>query len=198
MTATHSSRSIAALATAIACLALVANPAAAVVHDVEITNGPTLLTKVGVSEWLNFSGFCQYATLTADLTGTSISVTAMGSSDTPAFSTGTLLTVLTRSPSGNSPGVLGVGTTHTITSLRIGVVATIYNTLGCVPTGTPVCTVAFILSLSGTSTSVTPSQTLTLSGSSVGSVVSFPTCTAGPTQLLGTTAFTTLTAHLTT
>ncbi len=195
MTATLLRRSLAALATAttIACLA-VASPAAAAAHDAGLTGGQITLTKSGITPVVFNLGATMSCTIPStiqvdDGTGTTLAVTALNRSHVENYGTSNYLTVMTRSTSGNVAGTLNSTTTpHTITSMRVAVVLTIYNTTSCTPTGTAVCTVAVILNLNGTSTSTSPGSNYSLTGSSVGNVASFPTCTAGPSHIVGSAA----------
>lgn len=195
MNKTHLWRSIAALTTAIACLAVMASPAPATTHDVTITGGVIRLTKTGVSEDVDLDpstpSCTNPSTLQVDEDGTTVSVTALNASHVKSFFGGSFLWVLTRSTTGNVAGTLSsTSVPHTITSVRAAVVATIYNTTSCTPTGTPVCTIASIFHMTGTSTSTSATQTFSLTGTSVGTVVAFPTCTAGPSGILGTSSTT--------
>lgn len=190
-------RSLAALGTVIACLATMAVPTAATVHTAALTGGQLTLTKTGVTEVID-AGSTTSCTLPStiqvdDGTGTTLAVTALNASHVQHFSTSaSYLMVLTRSTVGNSAGTLNSTTTpHTITSMRVAVVMTFYNTTSCTPTGTPVCNLAVLLHLSGTSTSTSAGSNFTLTGTSVGTVVANPTCTAGPSHIIGTSAATT-------
>ncbi len=194
MKTTHLRRSLAAVGTALVCLLAMSNPAGATLHSATITGGIITSTKTGVTETINLNpttASCSSSTLQTDdgTTGTTIAVTTLGSSHVQAYSNGqSYLTVLSRSTTGNSAGAYNTAVTpHTVTNLRVAIVATIYNTTSCTPTGTPVCTVAAILNLSGTTTSTSVSSTFSLTGASVGTVAAFPTCAAGPSQIIGTT-----------
>lgn len=198
MDTTRLRRSLAVVVTAVAGLIAFAHPAAAAVHTSQITSGSSTLTKTGVTETLSFGSTtsCSGTTMQIDLgtetVGASVSVTALSQSHVQPYSSGSYLTVLTRSTTGNTAGTLGGSTgTHTLSTFRVAIVSTIYNTTSCTPTGTPVCTVAILFALSGTSTSTTVGNTFSLTGSSVFTTVAFPTCTAGPSQILGTTSTTT-------
>ncbi len=207
MKKTYLRRSLAAVATAVACLAIMGNPAAATTHDASLTAGEVTLTKTGMTpEVIDLApggtGSCGTGTLTVDETGTAVGVTALSASAVRTFgTTGTFLAVLSRSTTGNTNGTLNsTATPHTITNMRVAIVITIYNTTGCTPTGTPICTLAIILNLSGTSTSITTSNTFTLTGASVGNMVAFPTCATGPSYLIGSASTVTsaITGHITT
>lgn len=206
MKKTNLRRSFAAVGAAVACLMVMANPAAAVGHTADLTAGEITLTKTGITpEVIDLSpggtGSCGTGTLNYDETGTTIGVTGLSGSAVRTFgTTGTFLAVLTRSTSGNTTGTINSTTVpHTITAFRVAIVITIYNTTGCTPTGTAICTLAVILSLSGSSTSTSTSQNFTLTGTSVGNMVAFPTCGAGPSYLIGTTSSTTaaIVGHIT-
>ncbi len=198
-------RSLAAVATAVACLALMAHPAAATTHDISITGGEITLTKPGYSEAFDIgpgTPSCS-SSMTADENGTTVAVTALSAAHVHHFfgSAGAYLVVFTRSPVGSSPGTIdSTSTPHTITSLQVGILVRIYDTTTCTPTGTPLCSLGLILRLDGTSTSLTVSSAFSLTGGSVGTVAAFPTCTAGPTLYIGTTATVTsaITGHLST
>lgn len=208
MNATHLRRSFVAVASAITVLVVMAGPAAATGHDVTITGGQITLTKTGVTDVIDLAPAtppCSSAptpTLDLDVTGTAISVTDFDAVDIWTLGGPTALRVLTRSGVGDTAGTYNA-TTGTFSSLRVGIAMTFYTAYDattCAPTGTPVCTLAFLLHLSGTLSGTTVSSTVSLTGSSVGSVVAFPTCTAGPSILIGTTATVTsaITGHLTT
>ncbi len=196
MKKTYLRRSLAALTTVVACLAIMGSPASAAVHQAALTGGTIVLSKTGVTETITLgttTGSCSTTTITVDLgtetTGASVTVTAFGGSAVQTFSNGSYLSVLSRSNSGNTAGTLTNTTTgHTISAFRVAIVATIYNTTSCTPTGTPVCTIAVLASLTGSSTSTTATNTFSLTGSSVGTVAAFPTCAAGPSQILGTSS----------
>ncbi len=210
-------RSLVAMVTAIVCLVALGNPAAGVpaTYDVIITGGLIGLSKTGVNEVIDLiptTPSCTApSTLQAHFTSATVSsnvnVTAISSSHVRTFGfSGTFLAVLTRSTVGNSAGHItaqGTAPAHTVASMRVGIQIRIYNTAGqinpCDPIGNPICTLALVLHLGGNSTSISTSNTFSLTGSSVGTVVAFPTCTAGPTYLIGTTAVVTspLTGHLT-
>ncbi len=183
-------RLLAIIATTV--VAAIVNPATATAttHGIDIDGGEMLLSKTGVSQVIDFEpkAYCTSPTLTLDDgTGTTASVTALSSSHVQSYPIGSLLTVMTRSTSGNTSGTLtSTSTPHTITSMRVAVVMTIYNTSGCTPTGTPLCTLAALLGLDGTSSSTSGGNDFSFTGSSVGTVVAFPTCTAGPSSLTGT------------
>ncbi len=211
MNTTHLRRSLAAIATATACLVLMASPAAATPHDADITGGVMTFTKTGYSpENINFSPgtpSCAGPTMALDETGTTITVTALNYSHVVTYvnanggAGGTYLTVLTRSTVGNSAGVLNSTVTpHTITNMRVGIMITVYNTQTCTPVGAPICRLAYVLNLGGSSTSVSASGTFSLTGNSVGNVIAFPNCAAGPIDLVGTSVTVTnpITGHLTT
>ncbi len=190
-------RSLVVVTMIIAGLIIPAAPAAATTHTIEISDGTIVLSKTGVTEVIDLgaSNSCTNPSTvtTDDGTGTTLTVTALSASHVQHFSTsGSYLMVLTRSTAGNTAGALNSTVTpHTITNMRVAVVATFYNTTSCTPTGTPLCTVAFLLNLSGTSTSTSTGSTFSLTGSSVGTVVAFPTCAAGPSHILTTSSTTT-------
>ncbi len=205
----HLRRTVVAVATALACLMALGNPAAAsATYHVDITTGVVTLTKTGMTpEVIDFAPTTPSCTdtstqvqTTSTTTSSTIIFTTINSSHIRTFSTtGTFLAVLTRSTTGNIAGHINSDATpHTITSLRVAIVITIYNTTGCTPTGTPICTLAVLLHLNGTSTSLSNSTNFTVTGSSVGTVVAFPTCATGPSYLIGSSSSTTtaLTGHL--
>ncbi len=207
MKKTHLRRALAAVGTAIACLGIMANPAAATPHEADLTGGIITLTKTGVTETIDLTpggtGSCGTGALDFDETGTAISVTSFTASSVRTFSTtGTFLAVIDQSTIGNSPGTLNSTTNpHTITGLRVGVRVNIYQTTGCSTTGlTPICQLGIVLNLSGTSNSMSASNTFSLTGASVGTMAAFPTCTTGPSYLVGTTATVTtpITGHIAT
>ncbi len=196
-------RSLAAVLTALACLTLMVTPAAAVTHDADITGGEITFTRSGFTPFAFHpaSASCTAPTLELDVTGTSVDVTDFGMA-THGFlidpGLGSFLAVFTRSPLGSSTGTLS-GTN--LTSLRFGIVVTFYSTASCTPTGTPLCTIAFLLHLGGTLTGTTTSSTFSLTGSSTGTTAAFPTCVAGATYYtIGLSASVTsaITGHLTT
>ncbi len=205
----HLRRSLAAVTTAIACLVVMANPASAAVHDVEITGGTVVLSKTGVTEVVTLGGTTScppptttLPTLRVDLgtetSGASVTVPVLQSSHVQTYSNGSFLSVLTLSTGGSLAGTLSSSTTtgHTITSLRIPIRIQIYNTDTCTPVNL-VCTLGALVHLNGTSTSTTSSNTFHFTGASVGTLVANPTCGAGPSQLLGTTStITSLSGHL--
>ncbi len=199
---THLRRSLAAVLTALACLALMANPAAAVTHDAVITGGQLTFTKTGITPVvldLVPHDCVTDPTSQLDITGTSVSVTAidMRSLDFLYPATTGLLSVFTWQSTLTTAGTL---TGTTLTGLRLTMRITIYSTGGsCTPTGTPVCTLAMILDLSGTLTGTTTSSTFSLTGSSPFNVATNPTCTAGPSYIVGAAVAVTspITGHLT-
>ncbi len=203
MNTTHLWRSLIAATTAIACLLGLSNPAGAVLHAHGITGGEITLTKTGVTEVIDLTPgtgtSCGGGTLEVDETTTTVIVTTLTASGVRTFSTtGTFLVVLTRGTFSNSAGSLNsAANPHIIDSSRSSIVATVYNTTSCTPTGTPICTLAAVVHLAGTSTSTGVSATFTGTSTSVGTVAAFPTCTAGPSYLIGTSSATTvpITSH---
>ncbi len=209
MRKTHLRRSLAAVFTALACLAVMANPAAATTHSADLTGGVITLTKTGVTEEINLDptvescdiGETTFVVDTTSTTPHTIIITVITSSHVVHFTTtsASYLVILTRSNVGNVSGTINsTGSPHTVSSMRVGIKATVYNTTSCTPTGTPICELGAVLHLGGSSTSLTTSSTFTLTGSSVGNVVAFPTCTAGPSHLLGTSSTVTsaITGHI--
>ncbi len=190
-------RSLVAIGTAIACLIATATPTSATLYSAEITSGALVSSKTGVTEAFAFNPITtsciDWDVQLDDSTGTTLRAIAFDGRHAYAYSNGqSYLTEIVQSNVGNSAGALGsTSTPHTVTNMRIGFASTIYNTTGCTPTGTPLCQVGFILSLSGTTTSTSVSSDFSLVGSSVGTVVGFPTCLAGPSQILGTSLVTT-------
>lgn len=196
----HLRRSLAALTTVLACLAATAHPAAAIpsTHDGALTSGQITFTKTGMtSEVIEVGGpSCTSGALqfnhTSNTSSSSVTVTAVNASHVKTYATGTYLTVITRSGVGNSPGhVTGSTESHTMTSMRVALVMTIYNTTSCTPSGTPICTLAFLLHMQGTSTSISTSSTFSVTGSGASTVAAFPACASGPTHLIGSTPTTT-------
>lgn len=214
MLTNHRWRPLAALTTALACLVALNQPAAAVpvTYRAEIATGVVTVTKTGITPTgfdLSPAGLCPPGAtidldLTSDTTSSSVTETAFNASLVTNFGVGgtSYLVVLTRSPVGNIAGHLDSGSTpHTVTGSRVGVVITIYNTTSCTPTGTPICTLAVALNLyEFTTTSVSPSTDISYGGTSHGNIVAWPTCGAGPSQIMGATAHITspITGHLTT
>jgi hypothetical protein len=199
---THLQRSIAAVATALACLLALGNPAAAIptTYTAAITGGEITMTKSGITPEvidLDSTTSCTSASMnlnvTSDTSSSNATITAFNWSHVVTFPNGgNYLETLTRSTTGNTAGHLTSTTTpHTIgpigtTPPRVALVFTIYNTTSCTPTGTPVCTLAFQLNLANfTTTSVSTSTTFSFTGTSQGTVAAFPTCTAGPSFLAG-------------
>jgi hypothetical protein len=204
MRRTHLRRAFAAVATAIACLVVTATPTAATAHDGDITGGEVVFTKPGVTEVLDLpqTACSTTAALDLDVTGTAVTVTALSMKSTSFFSLyppSSFLSIFTRSTSGLTSGTL---TGTTLTTMRVPVEVSVYSSYDftCTPTGTSVCKIAFLLQLSGTLTGTTVSSTYSLVGSSIGTVIANPTCGAGPSYIIGTTAFVTtaITGHLTT
>ncbi len=204
MNSTSLRRPAAVVIAAIAGLAVMTAPASATTtHVASLTGGQLTLTKTGVTEMIDLAPATPtcptHPTTTLGVefgsTGTTIDVTSVDGRGLRPLGTGTYLSVLSQSPVGNDQGTIS-GTS--VTSLKVGVVATQYNTASCTPTGTPICTLAFSLHLSGTLTGISTSQTFTLTGATVGSVTAFPTCTSGPSYLIGTTSTvsTAITGHL--
>ncbi len=202
-------RSLAAVATAIACLATMAGPAAATpaAHTATITGGTFIKTKTTFTIPIDLAptpASCAPATFnmatTSTTTSSTATVTGFNWSHRLDYGTGpTHLTTLTQSTMGNVPGHIDSTTTpHTLTGLRVGLIWTVYSSTGCTPTGTPVCTLAVLFNLSGTTTSLSTSTTFSFNGSSQGSFVGFSTCTAGPAFSIGATSSVTLpiTGHL--
>jgi hypothetical protein len=194
-------RTLAAVVTALACLMALGNPAAAIptTYTATIATGEITITKTGITpEVINLGSTtsCTGSTInvnfTSNTTSATVTVTAFNGSHVTSFANGgSYLVVLTRSASGNTPGHLNSTTTpHTIgpvgtTPPRVSIVATVYNTTSCTPTGTPVCTLALSLTLTNiTTTSVSTSTTFSFTGSAP-TIVAFPTCTSGPSFLLG-------------
>ncbi len=218
MNTTHLRRSLAAVGTALVCLVVMANPAAAtpVNYNATITGGRIVLSKTGVTEVIDLVPTTPSCTtpstlqahFTSNNTSSNVDVTNLNSSHIRTFgTTGTYLAVLTRSTVGNSAGhITSQGTpAHTVDSMRVGIQIRIYNTAGttdpCAPNGPLVCTLGVLLHLNGTSTSISSSNTFSLTGASVGTVVALaPGCAAGPSYLLGTTSAVTvpITGHLST
>lgn len=184
MKTTHLRRSLAVVATTLACLAVMATPAAATPHGVDLTDGLLEFAKAGVYETIDLSSpTCSPApTLELDVTGTAVSITDV--SVTSHFPDANVLTVVTPSAIGNTSGTLS-GTA--ITPLRVALTMTLYGTTGCTPTGTPLCTLGVLLGLSGTLSGTTASDAVSLHGQSVGNVVALGGCAFGLTFLVGTT-----------
>ncbi len=213
MNRTHLRRSLAAVVTAIACLAGLAGPAGAVVHDTTVTGGViTLSSSVDVYDLAPATPTCPTGTFPTTLqidvgTGT-VGITAFGARSTTTYAgfpawTNPHLRVLTAPY--RTPGTLTGTGPYTITNIRLGVVVTVYNAVGydattCVVTGTPACAFSFQLSLSGTLTGTAPGATASLTGTSTTSTGPFPTCATPYLALLGVSAATTtpITATLTT
>ncbi len=208
----HFRRTLAAVVTALACLMAVGNPAAAIptTYTATVTGGQLTLTKTGITpEVINLNGSTPSCTITSvnvnvtsNTTSSNVTVTAFSASHVKGFANGgSYLVVLTRAAFGNVAGHLNSTVTpHTVTGSRIGILATIYNTTSCTPTGTPVCNLAGILAFTNaTTTSVSTSSTFSFSGSTVGTVAANPTCTAGPSFLVGSSGTITspITGHLT-
>ncbi len=208
MKSTRLRRGIAALTIAVACLITMVNPAAAYPYPYfsDITSGSITLVKTGITPEtisLTGTGTCSYADiayLTLDVTGNTAAITSYSARTIKTFTNGpgTYLVDLTRSVIGNSPGSLW-GTN--ITGMRLGVQMHIYSDFDpdtCLLTTTsfPICRLAFIVGLSGTVTGAGFSHTFSLTGSTIGSVVTYPSCTSGPSYLPGTTGTSSLTGHL--
>ncbi len=197
---THLRRPLTTVTTAIICVIALASPAAAVpvTYKAVLTAGVITLTKTGITpEVIDLAPpnpSCIPAdyrvTFTSNTNSSNVSITNVAGLHAVTFAGGTYLTQLTRSTFGNTQGHVTDSTTgtHTITATRVALIATIYNTTDCTPTGTPVCTLAALLELQGTTTSISTSSNFTLTGSSVTPVVAFPTCAAGPSYLVGTTS----------
>ncbi len=204
MRTTPLQRSLAALATTIACLALMATPAAATPHDADITGGEISLIKTGVTYVLYPTppgSTCPTSTptLEIDITGTSATVTALDIRSIQSFGLANGLMVFSRSPLGNTAGTL---TGTTLTSMTVGLQVDVYSSYDattCTPTGATACRLGVALPLTGTVTGATASDTFSLVGSSLSSLQPMPTCTAGPSVLIGTTVNMTspLDGHLT-
>lgn len=203
MNTTHGLRPLVVVITFIACSAVMAEPAAATPSADALTAGEITFTKTGMTpEVLDLSpgssGTCIPPTIEWERTSSTIRITQIAASKVVTFgATGTFLVVLSRTTVGWTDGSLTSSTTaHTITNVRVGVQINVYNTVSCTPTGSAICNVAFILNLSGTATSFVTSGTKSLTGGIVGSVVAYPTCTLGPSQLIG--AVSTVTGPITT
>ncbi len=212
MNKTHLRRSLAALATAFVCVIAMGNPAAAVpvTYRAEITGGEVTVTKTGITpEVFNLNPTTPSCTVpstldvhfTSNTTSSNVTVTAFNSSHVVTFANGgTYLVVMTRSAFGNVAGHLNSDNNpHTITGLRVGIQITVYNTASCTPTGSPICTLGVQLAATTlTTTSVSTSTNFSLTGSSVGTIVALPTCSTGPSYLIGASVNTTapITGHL--
>ncbi len=199
----HLRRSLTAVVTALACLLALSTPAAATptTYTAAVTGGEITITKTGITPEvidLGSTTSCAGTNINVGFSSTTtssqVTVTAFSSSHVTTFANGgSYLVVLTRSPVGNTSGHLDSDTIpHTIdtsttgTSPRVGIVATVYNTTSCTPTGTPVCTLGLIIGMTAVTTiSVSISTTFGFSGASVGTIAAFPTCTAGPSFLVG-------------
>ncbi len=195
-------RSVAAVGIAMVVLVTMTDPAAAAVHNSTITGGSLTSTKTGVTEVITLGGLtsCEATTLSADFgtetQGGTYSVTFFGHSHVQPYSNGqSYLTMMTRSTTGNIAGTWtsSTGTTHSMTSNRVAFTSLIFNTTSCSTSGNPpICSVAVLLSLNSTfPSSISVSNTFTATGTSVGTVVAFPTCPGGPSQILGTALTTT-------
>ncbi len=190
-------RSLAAVITSLACLVLMANPAAATTHNATINSGVSIFTKPAVLNSIDYVPVapCAAGWLVADdyVHGVTFNVPSLdwvGRVTTVTGGATTYLFHIFRTAS--TAGTLNTAT-GTITNMRLVLKMEIFTapTTGCtLPTTGPLCSLSVQLNLSGT---YTPAGTLstgdvaTLTGSSVGIVVASPTCTAGPTFLLGTT-----------
>ncbi len=194
MNKTHLRRSLAAVITTVACLAIMANPASATVVNAEITGGEITLAKTGVTEVIDLTPgtgggttTCPAGVLQVDVQASTINVTALSVTGVRPIGATNYLAVLTRLGS-----VAGTKSGGTITNMKLTVGAAIYSvpTTGCaVPTTPPLCRLAVQATLNGTYTGtlLNIGDTATLTGASNGTVVANPTCTAGPSFLLGTT-----------
>ncbi len=194
----HLRRTLAAVVTALACLMTPGTPAAAIptTYTASINSGQLTITKTGITpEVITFAtttscppGPSINVNVTSNTTSSNATVTAFNTSHVATFANGgSYLIVLTRAAFGNVAGhINSTVTPHTVTGSRIGIAATVYNTTSCTPTGTPVCNLAAVIAFtSATTTSVSTSSTYSFSGASVGTVAAFPTCTAGPSFLVG-------------
>jgi len=162
-------RSVAALATVFACLALMASPASATTHGATITSGNfTLVSEDGsVSQnfpWAGSGGTNCGHTLEIDETATAWNVTQYSSRARIPFIFNAYIIVITRT--GSTAGTVS-GTTLNASTLSLDV--KFYNVLNnspatdCNTTGSPRCQYTATLSLSGTVTGWTPSSTGTIS-----------------------------------
>lgn len=189
MKAVHLRRSAAAVSMVMVCLLATANPAAAVIHDSVSFGGTATFTKSGVTETLSLGNDLSCPSpppgIEMDITGSSVVVTDFYSKHVQVFSTlASYEVILNESTVGSTPGTISSTPPHTITGMRLGVTMQVYD--GDCTSGTLLCSLAFILYLSGTATSTTSGGTYNLSGATVGVVVAYPTCPFGPTQLINT------------
>ncbi len=178
-------RSLAAVTTAIACLAVMTTPAAAIGSS--LVDGNITFTKSGVPVGTLDLGpptaSCTDS-LTFGITGASITVTALNWS----HNDGTYLQVITRSNTGNSAGTITASPPlHLVSSLRFGMVMKFYETSSCTPTLFPVCVLTVVFQVLGTLTSLTGSGTYAFNGSSTTTVGSLP-CTGPLAAFVGATS----------
>ncbi len=198
MPKTHLRRTVAAVATALACLLPAGIPAAAIptTYTATLALGNITITKTGITpEVINLGsttscapGGTINANFTSNTTSSNVSVTAFNWSHVVNYANGGgYLTVITRAAFGNVGGHLDSSVTpHTITGSRIGLNITIYNTFSCTPMGDPVCNLGLVLAwANATTTSVSTSNTYSFGGSSVGNIAANPSCSAGPSFLVG-------------
>lgn len=203
-----------ALTLAIASVLTLGSTAAAVpVTYRAVINGGTITfakPTPPVNETMPLDESCEEPTPALDLsfssntTSSTVSVSKIDWSHVHQFATGaTYLLRSTRSNIGNQAGhVTSDVTPHTIASMRVGVVITVYPPGiddPCDTEANPICVLAFVLHLNGTSTSVSTSHNVLFNGASIGAgVVAFPVCGVGPTELVGTMVTVVgLAAHLT-
>lgn len=202
-------RSVAALATAVACLALMATPAAATTHTATTTGGNlTFFTSFGTTGLFDLNpplagsgGTDCGSTLAIDEDGTgAVDVTQYTSASRFTLGGSHFIVVMTRQ--GSTAGTYSGGTISSATlSLRVDIffaTNTSSTATDCAHGTTRSCRYTLTLHLTGTYTGWTASSTLQLAGSS-GTVVSSPPCVAPFTTFSGGTAvITAWDIHLTT
>ncbi len=221
MTKRHLRHPVVVLLTAIISVMALGSPAAAVPvnYRVAITGGTLTLTKAGVNEPVDLDPTDPSCTdpstldvnFTSNTASSNVSVLASDTSHLRHLTNSTTyLIVITRSNVANSPGHITTSTAgtppvpvHHITSLRVSLSVRVYAPHTppndpCEISTTPICQMAIVLHLNGTSTSISTSNTFSLTGASVGTMVANPTCPSGPSYLLGTSSTVTspITGHL--
>lgn len=159
-------RSVVALATTLACLAVLATPASATTHNVTITGGTLFAinatgTSTSTTDLSATPGAGCTSTIVADVvpdgTGNAGTVNVTGFSNIGHFTLGTNHYVSTMSRVSSSAGTWGTSATGTISSLSVQVstqiraAATNNSTnVDCATTGTVLCTLRMTLHLAGT------------------------------------------------
>lgn len=192
-------RTLAVVATAVACLVVPTRPVEAAVHEATILDGIVTVYGTGsvpqdTYDLAPYSPLCHPdGVFELDVTGTgTIGVSALDSRTVVSYLglTGTYLRIVTRIATGSTYGTLTGTGPYTVSDMRVGVRVVYtgsYDETTCENTGLAMCDVTFVLELDGTLTTTTVGATASLTGASVGTVAEGDWCIEPFDELVGST-----------